>query len=179
MKKLTILICVLAMLLAFTGVASASPEQPTGFRIEGETTAFLPLRTGSDECTVWLASRGDTTGDIEGTFRMSEYLHFNTKCRDLIRDYLESGHMPEPEAIDGKLTILPEKRGWVRIGFAGETYEGVTRVQGDFWVIRGTGFYRHLEGEGTYDGTVDDCTIDPDTFELVCDGFYADFIFDD
>jgi len=180
MKKLTILICVLAMLLALTGVASASPDEPRKFRTEGYTTSFDLMPTGKKKCTVLLLSQGKVTRHIQGTFTMSELLHFHESCGYLIWQFMETGQMPIPYSNKGStLTILPKQGGEVQIGFEGDT-EGET-VWGDFRVtdVDETDFYKDLIGHtGAYEGITDTCEIiDPYTFEFECTGFYVDFTF--
>jgi hypothetical protein len=174
MKKLTILICVLAMLLAFTGIASASPRQPQRFRIKGQTTGFYVDLTQPGPCTAIVWSEGKVIRHIQGTFDMEEYLHFSEDCVTVFQQFM-AGDMPTPEYNQGTLKVFPKKGGTVEIGFIGDT-DGEA-VWGDFWVIYGTDFYEDLEGGGTYEGIPDTCTINPATFELECTGFYADYAF--
>jgi hypothetical protein len=165
MKKLTILICVLAILLALTGVASASPAQPTKFRIKGYTTS-VDL-SGFDSFVVGLESAGKVIRHIQGTFTIDEELLFFTNSV-------------------GELTITTKKGDEVFIFFTGSS-DGET-VQGTFEVIGGTGAYQDFTGSGgVYEGIADFCVIpcdpfaDPtcrDTYVPDCAGFYVDFTFD-
>lgn len=169
MKKLTILICVLAILVAFTGVASASPAQPKKFRIKGQTTGFYAdLSKTEPPCTAIVWSGGKVIRHIHGTFDMEEYLHFSKdSCLSVFQQFM-AGQMPIPDYNWGTLTIWPKKGGTVDIGFTGYT-DGET-VWGTFSV--------DSEGEGTYEGIVDRCTlVSLDPFELECTGFYADYAF--
>ena len=170
MKKLTILICVLAILLASTGIASASPEQPRKFRIKGYTT-IIDL-TGVPWYPPSITSEGKVIRHIQGTFSMNEMV---------IPDFED----PTLFWNSGTLTITTKKDDEVSISFAG--YSKGETVQGDFWVIDGTGFYEGLEGGGTYEGIPDTCYlpcepfVDPECplfFPMPdCDGFYVDFTF--
>jgi hypothetical protein len=171
MKKLTILICVLAMLLALTGVASASPEQPKKFRIKGYTIGFyMDWSQTQPPCTAIVWSGGKVIQHIHGTFEMVEYLHFsNDSCFSVFQQFMV-GQMPIPDYNFGILTISPKKGDTVGIGFAGYT-DGET-VWGDFQVNSGA------EGQGAYNGIADTCTItNLDPFEFECTGFYVDFTF--
>jgi hypothetical protein len=169
MKKLTILICVLAILVAFTGVASASPAQPTKFRIKGHTT-IIDLT----EFPFSIASEGKVIKHIQGTFTMNE---------TLIPDFED----PTRVWNSGTLMITTKKGDEMSIGFAG--YSTGETVQGNFWVTGGDGAYEDLTGGGTYAGITDTCDVcnpftDPDcnTYYFYmpdCDGFYVDFTFTD
>ncbi len=155
MKKLILLVCVLAMLLALAGVASASPAQPGKFRIKGYTTYVDP----SGFPVVGLQSAGKVIQHIQGTFTMDETL-----------DYYQSTN-------SGTLNITTKKGDTVVIGFAGGT-DGAT-VWGGFWVISGTGAYANLTGGGTYEGIVDRCEFVPTPpYFTNCPGFWVDFTFD-
>ena len=173
MKKLTLLICVLAILLSLTGVASASPRQPKKFRIKGHTIDFVPIAMGDEECTVWLMSQGKVIRHIHGTFKMDEFLHFHKNCGALVWDFIMTGDMPTPYSnIGSTLTIWPKKGGEVGFSFDGGT-DGET--------VSGT-FYTGETEVGQYEGVIDDCDlyIPPEGGlpSLVCTGFYVDFTFD-
>jgi hypothetical protein len=167
MKKLTILICILTMLLALTGVASASPAQPKKFRIKGYTT-IIDLTTFPFSIT----SEGKVIQHIQGTFTMNELL---------IPDF----EHPTLFWNSGTLTITTKKGDEVSIDFAG--YSTGETVQGNFWVTGGDGANEDLTGGGTYAGITDTCDVcnpfvDPNcnTYYFYmpdCDGFYVDFTF--
>lgn len=166
MKKLTLLLCILAMLLALTGIAAASPEPPKKFRIKGDTTLIdfqgFPF--------VVLKSEGKAIQHIKGTFTMDEIV-------------IPFG---PPFANSGTLTITTKKDGTVSIWFVGAS-DGAT-VQGTFGVKSGTGVYKNLTGGGTYEGIADACDLPCDPWstppcfvipEPDCEGFYVDFTFDE
>ena len=174
MKKLTILICVLAILLVSTSAASASREQPTKFRIKGHTTLMdfqgLPF----------LQSEGKAIRHITGTFTMDEYV--------LPVFDPENPYEPPSSFINwGTLTITTKKGDEVLIGFSGMSDEET--VTGTFQVTSGTGVYEDLIGAaGDYEGIADECDLpcdplsDPNCVYIEdpdCDGFYVDFTFAD
>ncbi|MBM3134741.1 MAG: hypothetical protein FJZ89_05520 [Chloroflexi bacterium] len=165
MKRLLILVCVLALLLSLAGVASASPEPPKKFRIKGDTTLIdfqgFPF--------VFLRSEGKAIQNIKGTFNMDETLI----------------PLGPPFTNSGTLTITTKKDGMVSIFFMGSSnYE---TVWGTFQVTGGTGYYATLVGAaGDYEGIADVCDLpcnpwsNPPCFvieEPDCDGFYVDFTF--
>lgn len=156
MKKLFILICVLAMLLTLTGVASASPPKPLTFRIDGHTTAIQPFPPPPPPGTYHLTSEGGVSGDITGTFVMDECLLVYQEVKNV-----------------GYIAITTNESGKVFILFVGGLDPGGLTISGHFWVTRGTGAYRGLEGrQGGYHGIPDPCPLDP-----TCPGFYVDFTF--
>ena len=166
MRKRTMLMCALIMLLLLTGVASASPEQPKDFRIKGTTTLIdfkgLPL-------SVFLKSEGRVIQDIQGTFTMNEWVLFG------------------PFSNIGTLTITTKKGDRLSIAFEGFVDMVMENVWGTFGVTSGTGVYEGFTGSGSFDGTADHCDLPCDPFsdpkcvrikEPDCDGFYVDFTFD-
>jgi len=162
MKRLLILVCILTMLLALAGVASASPAQPQKFRIKGYTTSASIDQW--DPFMVSVTSEGKVIQHIQGTFTMDEDL-FN---------FVYVYGKPIPKSNSGTLTITTKKGDTVVIGFAGSI--SATTVSGDFWVISGTDAYAGLTGGGIYTGIPDDC----ESFSPVlsgCPGFYVDFTF--
>jgi hypothetical protein len=159
MKRLTILVCILTMLLALAGVASASPAQPQKFRIKGYTTS---VDLSGYPSLVGLKAEGKVIQHIQGTFTMDEDIVFGlTSITNT-----------------GVLTITTKKGDEVFIQFAGDT-DGTTFVRGDFSVVRGTGAYVGLTGGGTYEGIPDRCEFGytPPYFTN-CPGFWVDFTFD-
>lgn len=160
MKKLILLVCLLAMLLTLTGVAAASPAKPQSFRIDGHTRVSRPCIQLPPPAIYYLKSDGDVSGDIQGTFVMDEYLFVYTQLKNI-----------------GYMTITANKRDKVFIWFAGDT-DGYSRVWGHFWVIYATGAYAGFKGGGKYEGIPDMCRVlDPATCTLECNGFYVDFTF--
>jgi hypothetical protein len=166
MKKLTILICVLAILLASTGVASASPAQPKKFRIKGHTTII-------DLTTFSITSEGKVIQHIQGTFSMQETV---IPLNQDLTEFLNFGI----------LTITTKKGDAVVIDFSGSSDNET--VQGTFEVTGGTGAYQGFTGGGAYEGIADECVLPCDPtqpgcgpiFDMPdCEGFYVDFTFTD
>lgn len=135
MKKLTILVCVLAMLLAFTGVASASEPEPGTFTIIGYTTSYEYDTLPSGLTKFHLKAMGDVTGDFEGTFTFNEWGIIDPA----------SGR-----GINFGIMTITTNKGNMVITFGGQT-DSLT-VWGRFRVLYGTGDYRGLRGWGTYTG---------------------------
>ena len=165
MRKRTMLMCALIMLLVLAGVASASPAQPKYFRIEG-TTTLIDFRGFP---SVFLKSEGRVIQHIQGTFTMDETVLFG------------------PLSNIGTLTITTKESDRLSIEFAGSVDMAKEEVWGTFEVTKGTGVYKGFTGSGTFDGTADDCVPPPcDPFsdpkcvrikDPDCTGFYVDFAF--
>jgi hypothetical protein len=158
-KKLTILVSAIAILLAVTGVAEASAPVEKEFTIVGKTTTFQPWPPkplGKGPLSGLTTAEGDVyVGEEDvGDFSFEETVIFNPI----------SGR----GANRGTMTITTN-RGDVVIRFGGQT-NGLL-VQGHFAVVRGTGQYARLHGRGIYEGIADTCHPLPP----VCDGFYVDF----
>ena len=140
MKKLTILICVLAILLSLTGVAWASKPEEGTFSITGYTIWFEYETLPSGLAKLHLKAAGDpdvvpetgVTGYFEGAFTFEEWIIFDQV----------SGRGTN-HAI---MTIYPDGGGQVDVRWGGQSYAG--EVWGHFTVLHGSG----LHGQGTYTG---------------------------
>lgn len=169
MKKPTILICALAILLVCATAVSASPHPPQRFRIVGVTTQisleqFPPY--------IFLQSAGKAIRHLKGTFIMDETV-------------IPTGFESPSFINNGTLTLTTKDSDRIVMEFAG-TSEGET-VHGNFWVTDASSAYQYLRGGGTYAGIADNCVLpcdpfsDPNcgpVFEMPdCDGFYVDFTF--
>ena len=147
MKKLTLLISVLIILLALTGLASASSiPEPINFSIQGNTTDLGELE--QEGCKVEfknLIAEGSVSGDLIGSFT-----------------YIEEGKAyicpTYPYGTNEGFMTIETDSGLLVIEFKGET--GPSEVE-DEWVVLGewelksasaTGDYERLEGDGTYSG---------------------------
>lgn len=153
MKKLTIVICVLATVLALTGVASASRPEPATFTITGYTPywEFGPLPSGRIRlhltaegapgavCKEYFGKKKlcGISGYFEGTFTFDERVTFDPDSG------LGKNH--------GIMTITTAE-GDVAIRFKGKTDSET--VWGKFKVLHkeGTGVYQDLHGKAKYTG---------------------------
>ncbi len=154
MKKLTILICVLALLLALAGLAWASPPNPGEFTITGLTTSIEPfppepLRSGLIKFS--LTAVGNVSGDyFDGAvFTYDEW--------GIVRPDLSGNNRGLMTVISSTTTITSS----AVVAFRGRSQitdpsppnpEGW--VEGTFTVLDGTGNYARLHGQGTYTGTM-------------------------
>lgn len=166
MKKLTLLICVLAMLLGLAGGASASKPEPAEFTIMGytipESIWSKPLPSGRTLFRLTaaggpgVAPETGVTGYFEGTFTYDEsgivYVDLATGTgsgnnRGIMTIITGNGNVII--RFGGRSTItgiipIPIPPYAVPVGF----------VEGTFTVLRGTGDYARLHGQGTYTGTI-------------------------
>ena len=160
MKKLTILICVLAILLALTGVASASKPEEGTFWITGYTDPnsyeYQTLPSGRTKFS--LTAFGTVSGYCfdEAGFTYDErgmvYLDLATGTgsgnnRGTMTIITNNGNVII--RFGGKSTItdiipIPVPPYAVPVGF----------VEGTFTVLDGTGDYAGLHGQGTYTGSM-------------------------
>ena len=137
MKKLTLLISVLIILLALTGLASASSiPEPINFSIQGNTIALGELE--QEGCKVEfkdLTAGGSVSGGLIGSFTYTE---------EGKADFCLSHGTNE-----GFMTVVTDD-GTLVIEFKGET--DLREVLGEWELKSGTGDYARLEGDGTYSG---------------------------
>jgi hypothetical protein len=136
MKRLTILVCILVMLLSLPGVASASPPERKTFTITGcqvPETELLP----SGLIKFRVTAEGTVSGDFGGTFSFDEWGIVDQSWRGT-----NHGIMSIKTYDNGKVV------GEVVISFNGRTE--FFAVWGNFTVLQATGAYEHLHGQGTY-----------------------------
>jgi len=141
MKKLLILLCVLAMLLSLPGVASASPPEPGQFTITGYTTSYdwEPLPSGLTK--FHLTAAGLVTGYFAGTFTFEEW--------GIVDLNPITGEGSGRGTNHGLMTVTTDA-GEVFTRFGGQTDSQT--VWGNFTVLHGTGDHKDLHGQGTYTG---------------------------
>jgi hypothetical protein len=145
MKKLALLLCVLVMLFAATGVASAGQLEPGTFTITGYTTGYNSWTGPNGRTWFHVTAEGVAEGYFSGTFTFEEW---GVVDLDLTTD---------PPTGSGKgtntgvVTITTED-GQERVRFAGVT-DSVS-VWGKFTVAQedGTCGYAGLQGYGSYRG---------------------------
>jgi hypothetical protein len=153
MRKLAIFVCAVALLLAFTNVATAT--KPTGGTFVMQVT-FLqeyvptPLPSGLTKFSM-------TAGGIVYPIGESGYFAGNFSYDEKGIVNLNTGHGTN----QGVMTITAIEGSTVTIRFQGQTYDfqmsdpvPVGTVSGNFVVLDGTGVYEHLHGQGTYVSSV-------------------------
>jgi hypothetical protein len=145
MKKLILLLCVFALLIAATGAVSAHNSQPDQFSITGYTTQYDYRILANGRTTVFnLTAVGNSTGYLEGPFTFKEVgtVDFNP----------ETGQGSGKGVNSGLLTITKanDPNSEVAIWFGG--HSTLTTVSGTWKVLRGKGAWRNLEGQGEYTG---------------------------
>lgn len=170
MKGRTILLSVAVLLLAFTTIASASPEPPKKFRIEGDTTYIEFHIYDSVPPYIILMSEGRSHRNLHGTFSMSEVA-------------IPTSFDPVTFYNEGTLEIDTKKGDHIVIEFTGTG--DIETVTGTFAVLPASTAYDGMTG--TFTGLADQCVFPCDPFsdpnctqvdEPVCSGFYVDFFFD-
>ncbi len=164
MKRRMILLCVVAILLVLTSIASASPKPPKKFRIKGDTT-YMDFSAFPFVFT----SEGKSIRNIHGAFSMEEHVIPSS---------------PTTFTNTGTLWITTKKGPDWELEFVGSG--DLETVVGHFSVVSGPTGYGDMAG--TYKGITDQCDlgcvpfeepecpltfVDPD-----CPGFYVDFTFD-
>ena len=176
MKKLTLLICVLAILLSLTGVASAAPPKPkkntfsiTGYTVDYELLRLLPdtrqiefhlMAAGAPgPLCAYLYGEPDVcgvSGYFEGTFIFEEWgiVDLYPICDWPFLECLDPAGFPIMKGSgqgtnEGTLTITEGSNldEVIVIDFAGRANS--QRVKGD-WVLNGSG----IQGSGRYKGNV-------------------------
>ncbi|MGA9350118.1 MAG: hypothetical protein WBW48_15130 [Anaerolineae bacterium] len=143
MKKLTILVCVLAMLLALTGVASASKPEPATFSITGYTTFYEWETLPNGRTKFHLTALGAVSGYFTGTFTFEEWGEVDLDP--------STGEGSGKGKNHGIMTITTAE-GEAIIRFNGKADSET--VWGEFKVLHkeGTGAYQDLQGKGKYTG---------------------------
>lgn len=174
MKKLTILVCVLAMLLALTGVASASKPEPATFSITGYTT-FYEYETLPNGRTKFhlMAQEGGEVPEDDALCQRWYGVPCQTLCLALLgRPCGVTGYFTgtftfeewgtvdlDPITGEGSgkgknhgIMTVTTAEGEAIIRFNGKTDSKT--VWGEFKVLHkeGTGAYQNLQGKGKYTG---------------------------
>jgi hypothetical protein len=145
MKRLLPLFCILVILFASAGVASANSSQPDQFTITGYTTNYdYRILSNGRTTTFNLTAVGESTGYLKGPFTFKEWgtVDFNP----------ETGQGTGKGVNTGLLTITKKNdpNSEVVIWFGGKSTS--TTVSGAWKVLNGKGAWRNLEGKGTYTG---------------------------
>ena len=146
MKRLLPLFCILVILFASAGVASANSSQPDQFTISGSNTGgdSRTLQSGRTiyNLTAVGKSQGNLEGDFTGNFTFQEWgsVDFNPA----------TGQGSGLGANTGLMTITKagDPNSQVIIWFGGPTT--LTSVRGNWHVVKGKGSWSDLDGEGTY-----------------------------
>lgn len=174
MKKVAVLICVVALMLTLSSVVVASPYPPSKFRIKGETT-LIDLSSILQIGYATLKSEGSVIQHIQGDFFMDERAY---PLDPTFENFWNTG----------TLSVITKKSDLLELDFSGFS-QGET-VEGEFYVVAATGAYASLIGTGgIYVGIADACDlgcvpiVDPECPlffpDPECSGFYVDFTFDE
>lgn len=174
MKKLTILVCVLAMLLALTGVARASKPEAATFSITGYTTFYEWKTLPNGRTEFHLTAQGGGEGPEDDALCMAWYGYpCQTLCLALLGQpcgaagyfagtftFEEWGEVDlDPSTGEGSgkgknhgIMTITTAEGEAVIRFNGKTDSET--VWGEFQVLHreGTGAYQDLHGKGKYTG---------------------------
>ena len=154
MKRLLPLFCILVVLFASAGVASANSSQPDQFTITGTTTSYDYRITPRDRTAFNATAAGTSSGYLTGSFTFKERGNV-----DLDPSTFEGSGKG---VNTGLLTIvkLNEPNTQVTIWFGGQVdyfaQNPQEQVRGIWRVIEGKGAWKDLEGHGTYSGGVFD-----------------------
>lgn len=180
MKKAILSILVLTMLLALTGITSASQPEEKTFTVTGYTTWYKPEPLPSGHTRFYLTAQGGDETPEDDKFCADFYEFYEVEqCQDLClelfgkpcgvgRDFPGTFTFDEWGIVDLDLTTL-EGSGWgtnhgiMTITTAGDNagdkviirFNGQTDSQtvwGNFTVLGGTGNYADLHGQGKYSG---------------------------
>jgi len=153
MRKAVLFVCLLILLLAPAGLASAAPALDS-FTISGTSphrvmscTPIYLDENGCEEGTYFVKSQGDVSGYFDGTFTMKEWGTFT----------LSASVLPWPFSING-YELAGTNHGKLEIqtsdGKVFIRWEGTTTffpgVLGSWEIHHGNGAYRGLEGGGMY-----------------------------
>jgi hypothetical protein len=144
MKKLVLLLSVIALLIIATGAVSAATPEPDTFTISGitDSLATKPLPSGITKFQT--VASGNVSGHFAGaTFTFEET---GIGSYDLTTyEARATNH--------GVITITDEAGDQVVIRYNGQA--DLTSVWGHYRILQGTGQYAGLHSEGTYLGTTD------------------------
>ena len=144
MKRLLILVCILALLLSLPGgTAVAKPEEAT-FTITGYATSYTYEIRPNGHVKFYMTAAGYVTGYFEGTFTFDEEGEVEVLP-------------PFPPGIPGKgksegIMTITTDRGQVVIKFHGKSEYVTTWGKFDVKHKEGTGDYQGLHGNGDYTG---------------------------
>jgi hypothetical protein len=146
-KRLPLLLCVLAVLLVFPGIALAGDhgpqaEGPEAFTIAGYTTFYDYRTLPSGRTKFYLTADGTVTGDLEGPFHFEEW--------GMVDLDPVTGEGSGQGTNRGIMTIVADGGDEVVVAFGGRSTADT--VSGRFTVLEGTGMYDGLHGRGTYEG---------------------------
>lgn len=150
MKKLTILICVLAMLLAFTGVASADCLIQDTIVVSGHLTTEPEVKQIGPYLFIEGMQASGTAASVT-LFPEPPGASFSIDDEDAIID------LRTLEGVNwGRITIATDE-GEVYIRFYGRTFDldpetMFGSVAGQFRVVGATGEFAGLRGWGRYSG---------------------------
>jgi hypothetical protein len=141
MKRLLILVCILALLLSLPGgTAVAKPEEGT-FTIIGGATGYTAETRPNGHVKFYMTAAGSVTGYFEGTFTFDEEGEV---------ELLAPG-VPGKGKSEGIMTITTD-RGQVVIKFHGKSEYLTTWGKFDVKHKEGTDDYEKLHGNGDYIG---------------------------
>ncbi len=157
MKRLLPLFCILVVLFASAGVASANSSQPDQFTITGCTTAPPDVRPGLVEGRTAFnltaagpaapCPDGGVSGDLAGSFTFKEWGSVSLVTFQGVNTGLMT--INKNDSRDSQVTI------WFggKVDYFASVQE---QVRGTWRVIAGKGAWKKLEGRGTYTGNAGD-----------------------
>ena len=158
MKKLTILICVLAILLSLAGVASASKPEEGEFSITGSTTFYDYEVLPSGRTKFHLTAVGDASGHLTGTFSYEEKGNVGFDPLSGEGTWRGTNHATMTITNTGDSIAVVKFRGRTIITgsfpISPTLYVPLGFVEGTFTVLHGTGDYAGVHGQGTYTATL-------------------------
>jgi hypothetical protein len=153
MKRLLPLFCILVILLASVGVASANSSQPDQFTITGYATSN-EARPGriAGRTAFNVTAAGTSSGYLAGPFTFKE-----VGSVDLDENFQGSGKGVNTGLIT--ITKQNDPHSQVTIWYGGQLdafAQPLPKVWGTWYVVKGTGSWNDLKGHGTYTGNAGD-----------------------
>jgi hypothetical protein len=150
MKKLILLVCLLALLLSLPGVAAATPPVDKRFFLKGDTIGGSdPVYLPSGQMKYYLIAAGEVTGDFTGKFEFEEWgiSHPDGSGNNRKLVTITSGDSSMIIRTQGQSQITGyeyvDGLGWLPVGW----------VKGTFTVLRADGDWAgYHHGQGTYSG---------------------------
>jgi hypothetical protein len=149
MKRLLPLFCIVVILFASAGVASANSSQPDRFTITGYTTSYdvRPGRIGG-RTAFNITAAGTSSGYLDGPFTFKE-----VGSVDLDENFQGSGKGVNTGLIT--ITKQNDRNSQVTIWYGGQLdafAQPLPKVWGTWYVVKGTGSWHALKGRGSYTG---------------------------
>jgi hypothetical protein len=150
MKKLVLLVCIFALLIAATGAVSADkPAQE--FTITGYTTSYdFKILSESGPTVFNTTAAGESNGYLKGPFTYKEW-----GSVDLVLDP-NSPYVGTGKGVNTGLITITNKNdpdSQAIIWYGGQLDAYAAKVWGTWHVVTGKGKWDDLSGHGNYTGT--------------------------